>query len=207
MKALEFFAGTAQVTKQFIKSGVVCHSLDNHQLRCSHSHDYLMDFLAFNYKSIPPDTYDFLFFGVPCTAFSKASGGKHFTSDFVPLTSKSHEAIAIVRRTFEIIAHFSSAIFYIENPAGGLYRYLVQEGYIPGSHIQVYRVDMLVFGFPTKKQTDIITNSRVPILVCPVVRVNGKYQQNKFDNLTVKQRQAYTVSFATMVVENAIANK
>lgn len=206
MKGMEFFAGTAQISKQFIAKGVEFDTLDNYQLRSSHKIDYLMDFLEFDYKAIPPDTYNILFFGVPCTAFSKASGGKHFANDFLPLTSTAHEAIAIVKRVFEIIKHFSNAVFYIENPAGGLYRYLVLCGYLPGHYRNVYRVDMMVFGFPTKKQTDIITNSGVPIIVCPIVRVNGKYQGHKFDNLTLKQRQAYTVPFAQMIVENAISN-
>ncbi len=206
MKALEFSAGTAQITEQFLLKGVDCECLDNHQLRNSRRIDYLMDFLEFDYKSIHPDTYNFLFFGVPCTAFSKASGGKHFTKDFARLTARSEEAVLIVNRVFEIIRHFKNAVWYIENPAGGLYRYLAHIGIIGSIHMHVYRIDQLVFGFPTKKQTDIFTNSSVPILVSPVFRVNGKYQKQKFDNLTLKQRQAYTSSFCAMIVDNALLN-
>lgn len=206
MVAIECFSGTAQITEIFRGKGVQCLSLDRFQLRKGNKIDLLIDFLDFDYRSYSWDHFDFLFFAVPCTAFSKASGGKHFSKSFVPVTSRSEESIMIINRVIEIIKYFSKAVFYIENPAGGLYRYLVHIGFLPCNKVFVYRVDLLVFGFPTKKQTDVITNSTTPIMVSPIHRVNGKYQAKKFSNMTVTQRQTYPHSFVAMIVDNAISN-
>ncbi len=206
MRSIEFFAGSAGITAAFRSHKIEAFSLDIVNLRGCGSHNFLMDFLDFNYLSYPKDYFDIIYFGVPCTAFSKASGGLHFDKNFKPLTKTALKSEIIVSRVFDIISYFSSAVWYIENPSGGLFRYLTLKKIIPRIDVYVYRIDQVLFGFPTKKQTDIFTNSTIPFLINPVHRVNGKYQKVKFDNLTLKQRQAYTVAFCDYIVNNALNN-
>lgn len=206
MRSIEFFAGSAGITAAFRSHKIDAVSLDIVNLRGCSSHDFLMDFLDFNYLDYPVDYFDIIYFGLPCTAFSKASGGLHFDKNFTPLTETALNSEVIVLKVFEVISYFSNAIWYIENPAGGLYRYLLFKKILPRLDVHVYRMDQILFGFPTKKQTDIFTNSQVPFLINPVHRVNGKYQKVKFDNLTLKQRQAYTSAFCEYIANNALAN-
>ena len=82
MRSIEFFAGSAGITAAFRSHKIDAVSLDIVNLRGCSSNDFLMDFLDFNYLAYPKDYFDIIYFGLPCTAFSKASGGFHFDKNF-----------------------------------------------------------------------------------------------------------------------------
>lgn len=206
MVGIEFFSGSAKLTSFFVENNVNIISTDHVQLRKSRSHDVLIDFMNFDYKKYNPGHINFLYFGFPCTAFSKASGGKHFSKDWKCKTHLAHISELMIIRMFEIINYFKHAVFYIENPAGRLVSNPLMKFFISDCAAHIYRFDMSIFSFPTKKQTDLITNSNVPFLTNPVHRVNGKYQKKAFDNLTLKQRQMYTEQYCTFIFENFISN-
>jgi hypothetical protein len=203
-KGIEFFSGRQKLTETFLAHGVTCLSLDNHQVRGSRKLDFHIDFFDFDYKSIPPAHYDFLYFGFPCTTFSKASGGKHFKNGFCPLTPMALTSLDLMERMFQIIDHLQPKVFYIENPSGGLCNNFYFKQYFDKYLAYIYRFSMQSFGFPTQKLTDIFTNSSIPILSNPVTRCNGRYSSVKFDNLTLRQRQAYPQAFCDMIVENCL---
>jgi hypothetical protein len=202
MIGFEFFSGSCSLTKTFINAGDTCFSLDYKQYRFAPKLDFQVDFLAFNYDAHIPQNVDFLYFGLPCTCFSKASGGYHFTKEWFPLTDAAHLSIDYLYRVFEIINKYPKATWYIENPAGRLYDFLQNWKSINYPDHIVYRFDMMYFDFPTKKQTDLFTNSSVPFMTSPVHRVNGKYQKVSFDNLTTNQRQCYPKKYCDAIVQN-----
>lgn len=199
---IEFFSGSGSLADFIAAHNIQVSSTDRHSLRGCRAHDYICDFLDFDYKSIPGSQVRFLYFGFPCTTFSKASGGYHFSKVWEPLTPAAHNVILLLNRMFEIINYFSGAVWYIENPAGRFVSHPLVKKFIDTQGAHIYRFDMCIFKFPTKKQTDLITNSPILFLTNPVHRVNGKYQKVKFDNLTLKQRQQYTTEYCNFIYEN-----
>lgn len=206
MKVIEFFCGKQLMTETFLNNGFDAISLDNHQVRGSRKLDLHIDFLEFNYLAYNKDFFDVLYFGFPCTPFSKASGGKHFYKGFCPKTSTALTSLELMKKMFEIINYFDKAIFYIENPSGGLCNNFYFKDYFSKCAAYIYRIHLGNYGFVTSKQTDIFTNSKVPILSNPLHRINGRHHKQKFDNLTLRQRQSYPLEFCNLIVENAKAN-
>lgn len=206
MMVIEFFAGSQSLSNIFRYQGHNVTSLDFVQVKGSPELDLKMDFMDFDYKSYSPGHFDILYFGQPCTCFSKASGGLHFSKIWEPRSHAAKASILMLERTFEIINYFKNATFYIENPAGRLYDFPAMQVFVKLNKILVYRLDLGAFGFATKKQTDIFTNSKIPFLFNPVHRVNGKYQIQKFDNLSKVNRQKYPIAFCEMIVANAVLN-
>jgi hypothetical protein len=206
MNGIEFFAGTSGIKKALQVTGLNMVSLDFVQLRGEMPIDLLMDFLDFEYQAYNPNHFNFLYFGFPCTTFSKASGGKHFIKSNTPVTSAAHTSILMMQKMFDIINYFDAAIYYIENPAGGLCNNELFKSLLRSSHGLKYRVFMGAFGFPTSKQTDIFTNSTALILSECRYRSNGRYSKQKFDNLTLKKRQKYPVHYCEMIALNFLLN-
>lgn len=202
INAIEFFSGSQQLTTTLNSLGINCISLDNRKLRGSKAPDHFIDFLEFDYKMFHTEYFNVLYFGFPCTAFSKASGGKHFNKRRHPLTATAHTSIKLMMRMFEIIDYFSSATFYIENPAGGLANNYYFANIWPLYKAHIYRLSMDHFGFPTTKQTDLFTNSSIPFLFNRSHRVNGKYSKQKFSNLSLNKRQSYTPDFCNFIASN-----
>ena len=54
--------------------------------------------------------------------------------------------------------------------------------------------------------TDIFTNSQILFIYPQITRQNGRYQRQKFDNLSLRQRQAYPKAFTEMITENIKLN-
>lgn len=206
MRFIEFFAGKQSLTTVFEKEGFDCYSLDNNQVRGCRKLDFNIDFMVWDYTKYDKNYFDVLWFGFPCTTFSKASGGKHFLRNAFPLTEKARHSVIMLNRLFEIINHFDKAIFYIENPAGGMCNNIHFREKFDNYQALRYRLDQSTFGYYTQKPTDIFTNSKIPFLHCKHYRVRGKTQKVKFDNLTLIKRQAYTIEFAKFIFDNAKLN-
>ena len=206
IKGIEFFAGKQQLTSSFLNENVNCLSLDFIQIRNTRKIDLLIDFMDFDYLSYAPGYFDFFYFGFPCTTFSKASGGKHFKNGFCPLTDNALTSIILLNRMFDIIDYLKPKVFYIENPTGGLCNNYYFNNRFKQYQAYIYRISLGSFGFPTQKMTDIFTNSNIPIMSNQVARQNKRYSKQKFNNLTLRQRQAYPKAYAEMIVENCILN-
>ena len=206
MVFVEFFAGTQKMTETFEFHKVQAYSLDFVQLKKTRKLNLCMDFLDFETSLINHDHINIMFFGLPCTTFSKASGGKHFNQFREPKTTQAHKSIELINKMFEIIKENPNAIYYIENPSGGILNYKFFLDKVKEHEAHIYNLSMLSFGFPTQKKTIIVTNSK-HLLISPLTyRCNGRYQKIKFDNLSLKKRQAYTPSFCEHIYNNAILN-
>ena len=201
MIAIEFFAGTQKITKAFNNKLGGCKSLDFVQLKNERKIDFLMDFLEFDYQACNPAQIKFLYFGFPCNTFSIASGGLHWEKDKFK-TMESVAAYLMFLRMAEIINYFSKAVFYIENPSGAICSKEFFKNWCKESGFYIYTISQLSFGYPTQKKTNIITNSKALIVSPNTYKSKGRYQKVKLENLSLKNRQAYTEAYADFIIDN-----
>ena len=199
----EFFAGTQKITKAFNGKLGGCKSLDFVQLKNERKIDFLMDFLEFDYRAYNPNNIRFLYFGFPCNTFSKASGGLHWDKEKFK-TMESVAAYLMFLRMAEIIKYFSKAVFYIENPSGAICSQKFFQKWCIDNGFYIYTISQLSFGYPTQKKTNIITNSKALIVAPDTYRSKGRFQKVKLENLSLKNRQAYTDSYANFIIDNYI---
>ena len=204
MRLLDVFSGSQQLRRYFESKGWDVLSIDNKKYRNSSPDTLIIDFLEFNYKSYDPGYFDILFFGLPCDAFSKASGGHHFTSSHEPKTEFAHKSIELLNHTLNCSAYFEKSIFYIENPSGGLCNHHAIRHRIQHNELFMYRFFMSQFNFPTPKQTDIFTNNPTLVLFEKYYRKNGIYNNKTFDCLSENQRHTYTPEFCKFIFDWSI---
>jgi hypothetical protein len=120
--------------------------------------DYTSDILTFDVLRVPfvPDV---IWASPPCTYFSVASIGKHWTPppENAPKTEQAKLGVQIVQRTLDIIHHFEALnprlLWYIENPCGKL-RVLPVVAKLP----RRVSVTYCQYGDFRRKLTDIWTN-------------------------------------------------
>ena len=108
MRLLELFAGTGSVGKVFRAGWFQVTSLD-----ITGSPDIREDIMTWDYKSIPPGTFQVVWASPPCTMFSRARTTAKTKRDLVG-------ADAMVSRALEIIDWFQPQVWCLENPQTGL---------------------------------------------------------------------------------------
>ena len=106
MKMLELFAGTGSVGKVAQEMGFEITSLDRDMEATIKT-----DIMDWNFRELPPNSFDFIWASPPCTEYSRAK-----TTGVRKIT----EANEIVKRTIEIIEYFQPRYWVIENPQTGL---------------------------------------------------------------------------------------
>lgn len=158
MKTLELFAGSCSFSKVVKGLGHKTFTTDNFQ----YGHiDYVVDILKFDYKKIPYIP-DIIWASPPCTGFSVASIGYHWTGGkgaYIPKTETAKLGIKLVKKTLEIIKYYQKQnpdlIYYIENPRGVLRKLGLLDD-IPIHNTVTY----CQYGDDRMKPTDIWTNDR-----------------------------------------------
>lgn len=140
---LELFSGTGSIGKAFAAAGWTVTSLDVEE---KFSPTILSDIMAWDYRALPRNSYDFVWASCPCTHYSIAR-----TTAKTPRDLEGSDAM--VQRVLDIIAYFKPFSFCIENPATGL---LKTRDVIRG--IAWIDVSYCKFGYPYKKQTRFWTN-------------------------------------------------
>lgn len=113
MKLLELFCGTKSITKEFIKVGFDCLTID---IDPQFEPDIVADIRALN-----PDNYkgyDVIWASPPCNAFSVARINRNWTVDNQPRTPHAVNGLEILTATISFLARASPKIFWIENPRG-----------------------------------------------------------------------------------------
>lgn len=198
---LSLFDYSNKIRDSFISRGIKCKSLDIKPGHKDNLVDICTDILEFNYKAYNPNHIKFLFIALPCQCYSIASAGKHFKNN-KPLTSQAYNSINILIRIWQIIKYFNCP-FIIENPSGGLCNNSFFKSFF---NVNISRLTLSNFGFPTQKKTDLFYNFDMLLIVPVTYRVNKRYNKIKLDNLSYRKRVTYPDHFVTWIVSNIIAN-
>jgi hypothetical protein len=156
MKIIEFFAGSRSIGKVAENAGHTVFSMDIYPFD---GVDYVGDILDFS-PTILPFIPDVVWFSPPCTTFSVASMGYHWTGGkgaYIPKTEAAILGLRILQKTTDLIKEFlklnPDLIYWIENPRGVM-RKMPQMVKFPR-----YTVSYCQYGDDRMKPTDIWTNS------------------------------------------------
>ncbi len=166
MKTLELFAGSCSFSKVAKELGHETFTSDNEQYG---NIDYIVDVLDFD-TDVVPYIPDVIWASPPCTGFSVAAIGHHWTGGknaYIPKTDTARLGIILVQKTIQIIKHYEylnpNLIYYIENPRGVLRKLKILD-HIPYHHTITY----CQYGDDRMKPTDIWTNDKnwIPRPMC-----------------------------------------
>ena len=126
MKVLELFAGSRSFSKVAEELGMETYTTDFNNFK---NIDLVKDILDVNATDIEKEfgVPDIIWASPPCTTFSVASLGYHWTGGkgaYVPKTDKCKNNIDVVKKSNSIIRYFlnknPNLLYYIENPRGVL---------------------------------------------------------------------------------------
>jgi hypothetical protein len=154
VNVLELFAGSRSVGKQSEKLGMNVFSSDLIEFEGIH---YPVSILDFDVTKVPFQP-DIIWASPPCTSFSVASIGHHWTGGkgaYIPKTDGARLGLKLVEKTIEIINHFQPTYWFIENPRGVLRKMEIMKG------LKRNTVTYCQYGDERMKPTDIWTNSDV----------------------------------------------
>jgi len=154
MNVLELFAGSRSIGKQAEKLGMNVFSSDLIEFE---KIDYAVSILDFDVTKVPFQP-DIIWASPPCTSFSVASIGHHWTGGkgaYIPKTDGARLGLELVKKTLEIINHFQPTYWFMENPRGVLRKLPVVQG------LKRNTVTYCQYGDERMKPTDIWTNSNV----------------------------------------------
>jgi hypothetical protein len=154
MNILELFAGSRSIGKVAEELGFNVYSSD---INSFDKIDYVTNILEFDYKKVffKPDV---IWASPPCTSFSVASIGHHWTGGkcaYIPKTDSAKLGLELVKKTLEIINYYNPKYWFIENPRGVLRKLPIVQG------LKVNTVTYCQYGDDRMKPTDIWTNSNV----------------------------------------------
>ena len=151
MKVLELFAGSRSVGKIAEELGMEVFSSDLIEFEGIH---YPISILDFDVTKVPFQP-DIIWASPPCTGFSVAAIGHHWTGGkgaYIPKTDTAKLGIELVKKTLEIIEYFQPTYWFMENPRGVLRKLDVVNG------LNKKSVTYCQYGDERMKPTDIWTN-------------------------------------------------
>lgn len=161
---LELFAGSRSIGSIAEDMGIDVFSSD---INPFDGIDYPIDILQFDVSKVP-FIPDIIWASPPCTFFSVASIGHHWNRNYTPKSTNAMVGVSIVRKTLEIINHFSelnkSLKWYVENPRGKLRKLEIVKGDFDRTTITY-----CTYGDTRMKPTDIWSNN----IYNPLFNVNG----------------------------------
>ena len=152
LKVLELFCGTKSIGKAFREAGHEVFSVDNDP---RHNPDMCCDILSLCLSQLPwkPDV---IWASPPCTTFSVASMGHHWTGGkgaYIPKTKEAIIGMRLMAKTKGIILGFMPKLWFIENPRGVMRKVIRLDEYM-------HTVTYCQYGDKRMKPTDIWTNAK-----------------------------------------------
>lgn len=207
MKVLDLFSGSQSLALLLRAKGFQVTTVDIVQYKDLPRITHHLDIFDFDERQYPPDHFDFLYIGLPCDTFSKASGGYHFKNNITPITLQAHTSILLIGRVYEILKYFNFPPFLLENPQGGLRNNFFFKNHCYFSKVLTYSTSLQMFGFPTQKKTDLFTNLDFPLFFPTSYRVNGRYAKKSLDNMTKRARSTYPMPFCEKIYEIILTSK
>jgi hypothetical protein len=161
MKVLELFAGSRSIGKA---SEILGYEVFSSDLINFEKIDYVTSILDFDINKVPFQP-DIIWASPPCTGFSVAALGHHWTGGknaYIPKTDTAKLGIELAKKTIEIINYFKPKYFFIENPRGLLRKMEFMDNFIRQS------ITYCQYGDTRMKPTDIWTNSEkwIPRPMC-----------------------------------------
>lgn len=153
LRVLELFAGTCSIGKAARALGMEVRSFDilAHALVTDQR-----DLLGVKLSVLRDWQPDIIWASPPCTGFSVASIGRHWTGGrraYEPKSSTALLGMALVRKAQEVIAACPDAVWFVENPRGVLRKLPLMEGFGTRRTVSYCR-----YGDQRMKPTDIWTN-------------------------------------------------
>ena len=152
MKVLELFAGSRSIGKA---SEILGYQVFSSDLINFEKIDYVTSILNFDINKVPFQP-DIIWASPPCTGFSVAALGHHWTGGknaYIPKTDTAKLGIELAKKTIEIINYFKPKYFFIENTRGLLRKMDFMDNFIRQS------ITYCQYGDTRMKPTDIWTNS------------------------------------------------
>ena len=161
MNVLELFAGSRSIGIAAENLGYNVFSSDINDFD---GINYVVDILNFDCKILPFKP-DIIWASPPCTTFSVASLGHHWTGGkqaYIPKTKEALIGIEIVKATIGIINEIKPKFWFIENPRGLLRKMPFMLPFIRNT------VTYCQYGDYRMKPTDIWTNNQnwIPKPIC-----------------------------------------
>ena len=153
MRILELYAGTGSIGRAAREHGHEVFSIDNDpQFNC----DLTIDVLKLHAGQLPWKP-DIIWASPPCTTFSVASLGHHWTGGkgaYIPKTEACKVGLLLLEKAVKIISALQPCIWFIENPRGVMRKVIRLSGL---KHIR-HTVTYCQYGDTRMKPTDIWTN-------------------------------------------------
>lgn len=163
MKVLELYAGSRSIGKAAESLGMEVLSTD---ITPYAGIDVVGNILAMPIQKWIDFAPDIIWASPPCTAFSVASIGHHWTGGkgaYIPKTPGAYLGMALMHRTLEIIEACNPAVWFIENPRGLMRK-------MPAMEVlrRLETVTYCQYGDDRMKPTDIWTNcdAWTPRMMC-----------------------------------------
>jgi len=151
LKTLELFSGTKSFSKVMAKHGDETFTVDNSPKL---SPDLVADIENLRIDQLPYKP-DIIWASPPCTGFSVASIGHHWTGGkgaYIPKTDIAKTGIELVLSTLELIKELKPKYWFIENPRGVLRKMSFMQ------ELHRKTVTYCQYGDTRMKPTDIWTN-------------------------------------------------
>lgn len=200
LKIIEVFSGSGNLSRSFSEQGFQVVSIDKRKRinKCEPTHRLDVSKMAVSDKIFTNATL--LWFGLPCTAWSNASGNYHINSDGLFVSDVAMSSHYLLCHVLEIIAYHKPKFWVIENPRGRLQNQKVLRTFLSENSGVVLNFSMGSFGFASQKPSQLFTNWNDLKMPRSLPYGRGNKSTKNMSNLTKHGRQSYPITFCKFIV-------